>query len=63
MNFYEQIRYNIMFQKIIYKEGDSEINYIKIFNNSKALGISVVYSYSEDQLMHTFLENFQKGGK
>ena len=52
-----------MFQKIIYKEGDSEINYIKIFNNSKALGISVVYSYSEDQLMHTFLENFQKGGK
>ena len=39
------------------------INYIKIFQNSEALLISVGNSYSEDQLMHTFLEIFQKGGK
>ena len=52
-----------MFQKTIHKRGDSEINYIKIFHNDKALEISVGNSYSTDQLMHTFLENFQQGGK
>ena len=29
----------------------------------RLLKISVGNSYSEDQLMHTFLENFHKGGK
>ena len=44
------------------KLGESEINYIKIFHHSEALGILVVNIYNEDQLMHTFLENFQQGG-
>ena len=43
-----------MFQKVIHKGGDSEIHYIKSFQNAKDLEISVVNSYSEDQLMHTF---------
>ena len=47
----------------MHKGGESEINYIKRFYNSKALKISVGNISSEDQLMNTFLENFQKVGK
>ena len=39
------------------------MNYIKIFQNAHALSIFVVNSYSEDQLMHTILDNFHQGGK
>ena len=39
------------------------MNYIKIFQNPYALSISVRNSYSEDQMMHTFLDNFHQGGK
>ena len=37
------------------------MNYIKIFQNTQVLSISVGNSYSEDQLMHTFLDNFHQG--
>ena len=47
----------------VHKGRYPEINYIKIFNNAKALEISVENSYSEDHLMHTFLDNFHQGGK
>ena len=63
MTFSDQSRYNRMFKQVIHKGEESEINYIKIFQNSKALIISLGNSYSEDQLMHTFLDNFQKDGK
>ena len=63
ITFSDQIRYNRMFQKVIQKSGDSAINHIKIFQNSNAMEISVVKSYYEDQLMYTFLENFQQGVK
>ena len=59
----DKIRYNRMFQQLVHKVGESEINCIKIFQNAKALEISVLNSYTEYQLMHTFLENFHKGGK
>ena len=39
------------------------MNYIKRFQNTYALSVSVGNSYSEDQLMHTFLDNFHQGGK
>ena len=39
------------------------MNYIKIFQNAQALSVSVRKTYSEDQLMHTFLDNFHQGGK
>ena len=63
ITFSGQSRYNRLFQQVIHKRGESEINYIKIFQGAKALLISVVNSYSEDQLMHTFLDNLQQGGK
>ena len=63
MNFNDQSNYNRLFQQVINKGGESAINYIKIFQNDKALEISVVSSYSEYQLIHTFLENSHKGGK
>ena len=63
MTFAEQIRYNRLFQKVIYKVGESAISYIKIFQKDKDLVISVINSYSEYQLMHTLLYNFRKGGK
>ena len=45
------------------KVGSSVMNYIKIFQNAHTLSISVRNSYSEDQSMHIFLENFHQGGK
>ena len=39
------------------------MNYIKRFQNTQALSVSVGNTYSEDQLMHTFLDNFHQGGK
>ena len=54
MRFSDQSRYNIMFQKVIDKGGESDINYIKRFQNSKPLEVSAGNGYSEDQLMHTF---------
>ena len=39
------------------------MNYIKIFQNSQALSVSVGNNYSEDQMMHTVLDNVHKGGK
>ena len=59
----DQSRYNRLFYNLIHKGGESAINYIKIFHNTKPRVISVVNSCSKDQLMHTFLDNFQQGGK
>ena len=39
------------------------MNYIKIFQNAQALSVLVGSTYSEDQLMHTFMDNFHRGGK
>ena len=55
---YYQGIYNRLFWKVIHKGGEPAIKYIKIFNNSKDLEISIGNSCSEYQLMHTFLDNF-----
>ena len=39
------------------------MKYINIFQSAQALSVSVENTYSEDQLMHTFLDNFHQGGK
>ena len=39
------------------------MNYIQILQNTEALSFSVGNSYSKEQLMHTFLDNFHQGGK
>ena len=39
------------------------MHYIKILQNAHALSVSVGNSYSEDQLMPTFMDNFHQGGK
>ena len=39
------------------------MNHIKRFKNAQALSVSVVNTYSEDQHMHTSLNNFHQGGK
>ena len=63
MTFAEKSRYDRTFQQVTNKVGESAINYIKIFQNAHALSVSVGNSYSEDQLIHTFLDNFHQGGK
>ena len=40
-----------MFPQVAQKVEESEINYIKIFQNAKALENSVGNSYTEDQLI------------
>ena len=59
MNFSDKSRYDRTFQRVTHKGGGYAINYIKRFQNSHALSVSVGKSYSEDKLMHTFLDNFQ----
>ena len=59
----DKIRYIIMFQQVVHKRRESEINYIKRLHNDKSLATSVRNSYTEYQLMHTFLESIQYGGK
>ena len=39
------------------------MNYIKRFQNADALSVYVGITYSEDQMMHTILDNFHQGGK
>ena len=63
MTFADKSRYDRTFQQVTHKGGESAINYIKRFQNAHALSFSVGNSYSEDQLMHTFLDNFHQGGK
>ena len=63
MNFADKNRCNRLFQKVIHKGGESEIIYIRICQNAKALEISVQNSYPGDELMHIFLDNLQQGGK
>ena len=63
INFADKSRYDRTFQHVTHKGGESAINYIKIFQNAQALSVSVGNSYSEDQIMHTFLDNFLQNGK
>ena len=63
MTFADKSRYDRTFQQVTHKGGKSAINYIKRFQNEQAFSVSVENSYSEDQLMHTFRDNFHQSGK
>ena len=63
MTFSEKIRYDRNSHQVTYNGGKSEMNYIKRFHNAQALSVLVGNTYSEDQLMHTFLDKFHQGGK
>ena len=63
MTFADRSRYYRTLQQVTHKGGESAINYIKRFQNAQALSVLVGNSYSENQIMHTFLDNFQQSGK
>ena len=63
MTFADKSRYDKTFQQVTHKEGEYAINYNKSYKNAHALSVSVRNSYSEDQLMHIFLDNFHQGSK
>ena len=63
MTFSDKSRYDRTFQQVTHKGGESAINYTKRFQNAHALSVSVGNSYSEDQCLHTFLDNFYQGGE
>ena len=63
MTFSDKSIYERTFQQVTHKGGEFEINYINRFQNAHYLSVSVGNSYSEDQLMHTFLDNFHQGRK
>ena len=63
MTFADKSRYNRTFQQVTHKGGESTINYIKRFQNAQALSVSVGNSYSGDQIMHTFMDNFKQSRK
>ena len=59
----DKSRYDRTFQQVTHKGGQSAIHYIKRFQNAHALSVSVGNIYSEDQLMHIFMDNFHQGAK
>ena len=63
MNFSDKSRYDRLLQTFKHKGGKSAIKYMKIFQYSQALSVLVRKSYSEDQFMHIFLDNFHQGEK
>ena len=63
MTFADKSRYDRTFQQVTHKGEGSAINYIKRFQNAQVLSVSVGNSYSEEQIMHTFLDNFHQSGK
>ena len=58
MTFADKSRYDRTFQQVTHKGGEYATNYIKRFQNAHALSVSVGNSYYEDNLMHTFPDNF-----
>ena len=63
MAFADKSRYDRIFQQVTHNGGESAMNYIKKFQNTQTLSVSVGKKYSEDQLLHVFLDNFHQGGK
>ena len=63
MTFSDKSGYDRTFQQVTHKGGKSAINYITRFQNAQAFSVSVGNRYAEDQIMHTFLDNFQQSGK
>ena len=45
------------------KEGNQQLNILKKIQNAQVLSVLVGKNYSEDQLMHIFLDNFHQGEK
>ena len=62
MTFADKGMYDRNFQQVTHKGVYSAMNHIKIFQNAHALSISVWNYYSEDQLMHIFMDSFHQGG-
>ena len=48
MTFADKSRYDVTFQKVTHKGGESDINYIKRFQNAWALSVLVGNSYSSE---------------
>ena len=63
MNFDDKSRYDRNFQQVTHKGGKYAMNYIKIFQNTQDLSVSIGNTYSDDQPMQTFLDNFHQCGK
>ena len=63
MTFSGKKSYDRIFRQVTHKGWESSMNYIKIFQNAQDLSVSVGNTYSEDQLIHTFLDNSHQGGK
>ena len=63
MTFPDKSRYDKIFQQVTHKLGEYAMNYIQRYQNTEALSVSVGNSYSEDKMIHTFLDNFHQGGK
>ena len=58
MTFADKSRYDRTFKQVTHKGWGSAINYINRFQNANDLSVSVVNSYSEDQLMQERSQRF-----
>ena len=56
----DKSRYDRICKQVAHKGGESAICYTKVFQNAHASSVSIGISYSEDQLMQTFLGNFHQ---
>ena len=62
MTFAGKSRHDRLLRQVTHKGVESAINFIKICQNTQALSVSMGNCYSEDQIMHIFLDNFHQGG-
>ena len=58
MTYADKSRYDMIIHKVTHKGGASVMNFIKIFQNSHTLSVSVVNSYADDQIIHTFIDKY-----
>ena len=63
MTFADKSIYGRLFHQVTHKGEESVMNYIKRYQNSQALSISVGNSYSEDQLINIWLDKILQGGR
>ena len=63
MTVADKIRYARIFQQVTHKGREYAMNYTRGFQNAEDLSVSVGNYYSEDQMIHTFMDNFHQGGK
>ena len=62
ITFADKQRFDQIFRQCSHRTGETANGYMKRFHAAKSLATSVNNLYTEEQLMHLFLDNFHNPG-